>query len=76
MIPDARLHDPRPARLRALIALSGYSIRAAARQIGIGERTMRQYLAGPRTHADGSVTPCVAPYPVQYALERLAAAAR
>ena len=76
MIPDARLHDPRPDCLRALIDRSGYSIRAAARRIGIGERTMRQYLAGQRTHADGSVTPCVAPYPVQYALERLAGVAR
>ena len=72
--PDARLHDPQPEYLRLLIARSGLSQREAARQIGIGERTMRQYLAGQRTHADGSVTPCVAPYPVQYALERLAAA--
>ena len=76
MPPDATRHNPSPDYLRELIARSGHSIRAAARQIGVGERTMRQYLAGQRTHADGSVTPCVAPYPVQYALERLAGVAR
>lgn len=73
MNPDATHHDPSPDYLRALVAASGLSQRAAARQIGISERAMRQYLAGRRTAADGTVTPCVAPYPVQYALERLSA---
>lgn len=72
MKPDATKHDPRPEYLRALIAQAGLSQRAAARQIGVSERTMRQYLAGRRTLSDGRVIPCLAPYAVQFALEALA----
>ncbi|MDE2468791.1 MAG: helix-turn-helix transcriptional regulator, partial [Bradyrhizobium sp.] len=60
--PDASRHDPRPEYIRALIARAGLSQREAARRIGISERVMRYYCAGERTP----------PYPVQYALERLA----
>ena len=62
MTPDASLHDPRPEYLRALLDQAGMSQREAARRIGISERVMRYYLAGERE----------APYPVQYAIERLA----
>ena len=65
--PDARLHNPDPAYLRKLIERAGLSQREAARRIGVGERVMRCYLA-PREAA----TAQSAPYPVQYALERLA----
>lgn len=61
MTPDASRHDPRPDYLRALVAASGLSQRAAAQRIGISERVMRYYLAGDRP----------APYPVQYAMESL-----
>lgn len=67
-IPDASQHNPAPAYLRGLIERAGLSQRAAARQIGVPERTMRQYLAD----RDAS-TATDAPYPVQFALECLAA---
>jgi transcriptional regulator with XRE-family HTH domain len=60
--PDASKHDPRPEYLRALLDQTGLSQHATARRIGISERVMRYYLAGERE----------APYPVQYAIERLA----
>lgn len=63
--PDASRYRPDPAYLRELIAASGLSQRQAAFRIGIGERTMRQYLATTGRHDK-------APYPVQYALECLA----
>ena len=62
--PDATQHDPRPEYLRELIDKAGLSQREAARRIGISERVMRYYVA------DNSDR--LAPYPVQYALERLA----
>lgn len=65
--PSATDHNPDPEYLRGLIERAGLSQREAARRIGIGERIMRMYLA-PRTAA----TAQTAPYPVQYALERLA----
>lgn len=65
MKPDASLHDPRPEYLRALIEKAGLSQREAARRIGVSERMMRYYVAE-ADHRD-------APYPVQYALEKLAA---
>ena len=68
MKPDASRHDPRPEYLRALLADAHLSQRAAADRIGISERLMRYYLA-PESAEDRRV----APYPVQYALERLAA---
>lgn len=62
MKPDATLHDPRPEYLRALLDEAGLSQREAARRIGITDRALRYYVAGQR----------VAPYLVQFALERLA----
>ena len=67
MNPDASRHDPRPEYLRALLSEAGLPQREAARRIGISERLMRYYLA-PETAEDRRI----APYPVQYALERLA----
>lgn len=67
MKPDAELHNPDPDYLRGLIDMAGMSQRAAARQIGISERVMRQYLAD-----RNAATALVAPYPIQFALERLA----
>jgi transcriptional regulator with XRE-family HTH domain len=62
MKPDARQHHPTPDYLRSLVERAGLSQREAARRIGIGPRSMRHYLTGQR----------VAPYSVQFALERLA----
>ncbi len=67
--PDATRHDPSPTYLRALIARSGMSQRRAAILIGIDPRALRYYLQ-PEDHPSRRV----APYPVQYALERLAGA--
>ena len=67
MKPDAELHNPNPTYLRNLIGMAGLSQRAAARQIGISERVMRQYLSD-----RNAKTALEAPYPVQYALEMLA----
>ncbi len=68
MKPDASQHDPRPDYLRALLQQAGLSQREAARRLGISERQMRYYLAEPGSTARWAA----APYPVQYALERLA----
>ncbi|KZC17033.1 hypothetical protein RHOFW104R8_13410 [Rhodanobacter sp. FW104-R8] len=68
--PDASRHDPRPEYLRALIEKSGLSQVECARLLGIDGSTMRRYLAS-RT-----ATAKPAPYPVQYALEQLAASKR
>lgn len=67
-LPDASKHNPAPDYLRALLLISGHTQRAAAERIGIGERLMRYYL----TPAGGNAESRVAPYPVQFALERLA----
>lgn len=64
--PDQSHHNPDPAYLRGLIARAGLSQREAARRIGVSERVMRQYLAD--REASSALT---APYPVQFALERL-----
>lgn len=64
MKPDAKNHNPEPQYLRDLIEKAGFSQRGAARQIGISERTFRDYLNGDH--------PSQAPYPVQFALEALA----
>ena len=66
MKPDASLHDPRPDYLRALLASAGLSQRAAAQRIGISERLLRYYLA-----PEDAAVRRIAPYPVQFALERL-----
>lgn len=65
MRPDAAKHNPDAFYLRGLIEQAGLSQRAAARQIGIDERTMRNYLNPEKTNS-------LAPYPVQFALECLA----
>lgn len=62
--PNSAEHDASPTYLRTLVAQTGLSQAEAARRIGIGERTMRDYL-----REDGAAV--VAPYPVQYALEML-----
>ena len=71
MKPDAARHDPRPEYLRALVEQSGLSQRACARQIGIGERLLRYYLA-----PDDAADRRIAPYPVQFALECLSSMKR
>ena len=68
IIPDAKTYNPDPGYLRDLITRAGISQREAARRLGIGERIMRAYLADP-----DKTTAQRAPYPVQYALEQLAA---
>ena len=70
MKPDASLHNPSPDYLRALLERAGLSQREAARRIGVSERMMRYYLA------DGSADHRPAPYPVQFAIEALAASVR
>lgn len=67
MKPDSSKHDPRPEYIRALLDRAGLSQIEAARRLGIGERTMRYYVADPHR---GEYRP--ATYPVQYALECLA----
>lgn len=69
--PDATHHDPRPEYIRALINETGMSIRACAVLIGINRRTLMYYLAGIKAGK-----PCLAPYPVQFALECLAKGVR
>jgi hypothetical protein len=71
MTPDASQHDPRPEYLRALITASNRTQRDVALAIGVSERLLRCYLA-PVTAASRRE----APYPVQYAIECLAADAR
>lgn len=68
--PCASKHNPDAAYLAGLVKRSGLSPRKAAEAIGIGERLMRYYLT-PAGEGDFRL----APYPVQYALECLAAAA-
>ena len=67
MRPDANKHNPDPLYLRELIARTGLSQRQCAAQIGISDRNMRAHLS-----IAGKLLP--APYPVQFALESLAAA--
>ena len=66
--PDAALHNPDPRYLRGLLDAAGISQRAAARAIGISERTMRYYLS------DTASDYRPAPYTVQYAMEGLTVA--
>ena len=67
-IPNAALHNPDPRYLRGLLESAGITQRAAARKIGISERTMRYYLSD----TAGDYRP--APYVVQFALEHLTVA--
>lgn len=62
-LPDAGLHRSDPNYLRELLAAANLSQRAAARLIGIDERSMRNYASGKRE----------IPYVLQYCLEVLAA---
>lgn len=66
MRPDSSTHNPDPTYLRELVGRSGLSQRECARRIGVSERAMRKYLALPKPESD-------APYPVQFAMECLAA---
>jgi len=59
--PDPSTLTSDPAYLRGLLAQAGLSQRAAARAIGVNERTMRDWLAGKYQW----------PYTAQYALEAL-----
>ena len=66
--PDASLHNPDPRYLRGLVDRSGLSQRRIAELLGITDRVMRYYLSD-----EASTTFRPAPYPVQFALECLAA---
>lgn len=67
--PNARQdHNPTPSYLRGLIRRAGMTQHGAAERIGVSARTMRNYLS-PKSASR-------APYHVQFALERLAAAAQ
>ena len=68
MKPDSSRHNPDPAYLRGLLEQAGISQRKAADLIGITDRAMRYYLS--EVTAPGYRA---APYPVQFALECLAA---
>lgn len=61
-LPDAKWHRPEPGYMRELLAKANLSQRAAARLLGVDERTMRYYASGQ--------TPL--PYPAQFCLEALA----
>ena len=63
---DVKLYNPDPFYLRSLIKKAGLTQDQAAERIGIGNRTMRSYLA------DVSVkTARQANYSIQFALENL-----
>ena len=65
--PNITNYRPDPTYLRELIAQTGLSQRAIARQLGIHETVFRKYLTHPE---NASYRPC--PYLVQYALECMA----
>lgn len=66
--PNAASHNPDPAYLRGLLDAAGLSQRKAAELLGITDRAMRYYLSD-----EASKTFRPAPYPIQFALECLAA---
>lgn len=68
MKPDASHHNPDPRYLRGLLESAGVTQRQSAQLLGISDRMMRYYLAD-----EGSDQHRAAPYPVQFALECLAA---
>lgn len=68
MKPDASLHNPDPRYLRGLLEKAGLTQRQAAQLLGISDRVMRYYLSD-----ETSDSYRAAPYPVQFALECLAA---
>lgn len=65
--PDPTLHNPDAAYIRSLVDACGLTQAQAAEAIDISERAMRNYLS---KTAGKYIAP---PYPVQYALEQLAA---
>lgn len=68
MKPDASTHNPDPCYLRGLLDQADISQREAARLLGITDRSMRYYLSD-----ETSASWRAAPYPIQFALECLAA---
>lgn len=68
MRPDSSRHNPDPRYLRGLLEKTGLTQRQAAQLLGISDRVMRYYLS-----AETSDSYRAAPYPVQFALECLAA---
>ena len=68
MRPDSSRHNPDPRYLRGLLEKAGLTQRQAAQRLGISDRVMRYYLS-----AETSDSYRAAPYPVQFALECLAA---
>ena len=68
-LPDAARHDPCAEYLRGLIESTKLSQRAVAARIGVSFRMLQYYLTSPYSGKRYEV----APYPVQYAIERLAA---
>lgn len=68
MKPEASRHNPDPRYLRGLLEKAGLTQRQAAQLLGISDRVMRYYLS-----AETSDSYRAAPYPVQFALECLAA---
>lgn len=68
MKPDASLHNPDPRYLRGLLEQAGLTQRQAAQLLGISDRVMRYYLSD-----EASESYRAAPYPIQFALECLAA---
>lgn len=65
MKPDCSQYNPDAFYLRELIERAGHSQRSAAKQIGVPERTMRDYLNPAKENSK-------VPYTVQFALECLA----
>lgn len=68
MKPDSSNHNPAPRYLRGLLEQAGLTQRQAAQLLGISDRVMRYYLSD-----EASDSYRAAPYPVQFALECLAA---
>jgi len=68
MKPDSSAHNPAPRYLRGLLEQAGLTQRQAAQLLGISDRVMRYYLSD-----EASDSYRAAPYPVQFALECLAA---
>jgi hypothetical protein len=68
MKPDSSTHNPDPRYLRGLLEKAGLTQRQAAQLLGISDRVMRYYLSD-----EASESYRAAPYPIQFALECLAA---
>ena len=68
MKPNANNHNPAPRYLRGLLEQAGLPQRQAAQLLGISDRVIRYYMSD-----EASDSYRAAPYPVQFALECLAA---